>query len=124
MSNNIHVLYIDDDPANLDTVSRALSRQGYIVLVAKNGQEGIEIAERERPDIILLDILLPDMNGFEVCEHLRSLPRLKKIPILGISASAMDGDRRRSLAYGFDGFLAKPVSRVELVNSIERLSGK
>lgn len=124
MSHNIHILYIDDDPSNLDTVSRVLSRQGYIVLLAKNGQDGIKIAERERPDVILLDILLPDMNGFEVCEHLRSIPRLKKIPILGISASAMDGDRRRSLSYGFDGFLAKPASRFELINTIERLIGE
>ncbi len=122
MSRNIHVLYIDDDPANLQTVSRALNRQGYIMLTAKNGQEGIRIAEKERPDFILLDILLPDMNGFEVCEQLRSMPRLKRIPILGISASAMDGDRRRSLSSGFDGFLSKPIARLELVNTIERLT--
>ena len=122
MSNTTHVLYIDDDPANLDTVSRVLNRQGYIVLTARTGQRGIEIAERERPDIILLDILLPDMNGFEVCEQLRAIPRLKKIPILGISASVMDGDRRRSLASGFDGFLAKPIARLELINSVERIS--
>jgi CheY-like chemotaxis protein len=121
MPHNIHVLYIDDDPANLDTVTRALSRQGHIVLVAKTGQAGIEIAERERPDIILLDILLPDMNGFEVCEQLRSKPRLKKIPIRGISASTMDGERRRSLSTGFDGFLAKPIARLDLLNAIERL---
>jgi len=119
MSRRTHVLYIDDDPTNLDSVSRALTRQGYIVMVANTGEAGLEIAQRERPDVILLDILLPDMTGFDVCEQLRSMPRLKKIPIIGLSASAMDGDRRRSLSAGFDAFLAKPVVRLELINAID-----
>ncbi|MGB7339585.1 MAG: response regulator [Phototrophicaceae bacterium] len=119
MSNMKSVLYIDDDPSNLDAVSRVLARQGYRVLTAHTGQQGIEMAERERPDVILLDILLPDMNGFDVCEHINSMPRLKKIPIIGITASSMDGDRQRSLAAGFDAYLAKPLARIELINAIE-----
>lgn len=122
MSNSMRILYIDDDPANLNTVSRVLDRAGYIVLTAKTGQDGLDMAERERPDLILLDILLPDMSGFDVCEQIRSKPRLKKIPVLGISASVIDANRRRNLSSDFDAFLAKPISRVELLTALERLS--
>lgn len=120
MSKMTSVLYIDDDPANLDTVSRALSRKGYHVLTAHNGQQGIEIAEHERPDVILLDILLPDINGFDVCEHIKSMPRLKKIPIIAISASHIDRNRQHSLDSGFDAYLSKPIARADLLDAIEQ----
>ncbi|MEO1291002.1 MAG: response regulator [Chloroflexota bacterium] len=120
MADRIHILYIDDDPANQDSVSRALRRQGHIVYTARTGQEGISMAENDRPDLILLDILLPDMTGFDVCEHLRSQARFKRIPIIGISASAIDSDRRQSLSAGFDDYLAKPIPLFDLVNTIEQ----
>lgn len=120
MSHTLHVLYIDDDPQNLDTISRVLARQGYKVTTAKSGQEGLKVAEAHKPDIILLDILLPDMNGFDVCDEIRSRPQLKTTPVIALTASVMNGDRQLSLAAGFDGYLAKPIARLELFNAINR----
>ena len=119
MSSTIHVLYIDDDRQNLDTVSRLLTREGFLVSTANTGQDGIEMASQDEPDVVLLDILLPDMTGFDVCEALRATPHMKKRPIIALTASAMNGDRQQSLAAGFEGYLSKPISRVELFNTIQ-----
>lgn len=115
------ILYIDDDLANLDTIERALSRNGFTVLTANTGEEGILSAETEKPDLILLDILLPDMNGFEVCEKIRSKPHLKKIPIIALTASTIDNNRRAILATDFDGYLAKPPALTDLFATIQQL---
>lgn len=121
MSDSLRVLYIDDDHANLDSVSRALSRHGYTVFTASTGMKGLEVAEQHHPDIILLDILLPDMNGFDVCEQLRDTPRLKNIPVIALTASQIDKNRQASLSADFDGYLAKPPALNELVMMIAKL---
>lgn len=121
MGATIHVLYIDDDRKNLDSVSRTLTREGFLVSTANTGTQGIAVASAEEPDVVLLDILLPDINGFDVCEALRDLPFMKRRPIIALTASTMNGDRQQSLSAGFDGYLAKPISRIELFNTIRRL---
>lgn len=122
MSKVNRILYIDDDSNNRETVSRALTLQGHIVHAVRTGQEGIDSAEQERPDVILLDMILADMTGFDVCEYIRSNPRLKRIPIIGISASAINSNLQRSLNASFDAYLAKPIARLELANTIDRFA--
>ncbi|GAB5494541.1 MAG: response regulator [Phototrophicaceae bacterium] len=115
------ILYIDDDLTNLDSVARALSRNGFSVITANTGEEGLHFAETEKPDLILLDILLPDMNGFDICEQLRSKPRLKKIPIVALTASHIDNTRRAMLSADFDAYLAKPPALNDLFTTIQQL---
>ncbi|MGJ3239822.1 MAG: response regulator [Anaerolineae bacterium] len=122
MTSSISVLYIDDDASNLDTVLRVLTRHGYTVIIARTGTEGLAKALEEHPDVILLDIVLPDIDGFEVCQQIRTTPEIADTPIIGLSGNTMHGDRQRGLSAGFDAYLAKPIMRLELLNAIERLN--
>jgi two-component system cell cycle response regulator DivK len=92
----------------------------YTILQAPDGQSGIESAHEYKPDVILLDINLPDMHGYDVVTHLKEQAELKNIPVIALTANAMDGDRLNCLEAGCDGYLAKPVMRIELLNTIRR----
>src|SRR5689334_19027920 len=105
----IKILYVEDNPINAEIVRRTLTRSGYQILEAKNGANGIALALQEKPDLILLDINLPDINGVNVCARLKGYEGLSHIPIIALTANAMHGDHQRYLAAGFDDYISKPV---------------
>lgn len=120
------VLYVEDNPESVLLVRRVLEPCGYAVVEAADGFSAIQKAQQEMPDLILMDISIPGMDGFEVTTRLKSIPALKDIPIVALTASAvMEGDRERSLVAGCDGYLQKPVS-VDLLPAqiAEFLAGK
>lgn len=108
------VLYIEDNPDNLLLVQRALEARGYKVVWAANGLTGIEMAQLHKPDLILLDINLPDIDGYEVARRMRSDDQLRYIPIIAITANALKGDADKALAAGCDVYISKPVNIREL----------
>ena len=119
MGNNI--LYIEDNPDNMLLVQRALESRGYKLLKAMNGLDGVETAEKEDIDLILLDINLPDIDGYEVARRLRksSKAELAYIPIIAVTANALKGDAERALEAGCDVYMSKPVNIRELWARIE-----
>ncbi len=108
------ILVIDDDELVPLAVQRALKKFGYQVNVAANGREGIQSARRLRPDLIILDVIMPNMNGFQVCRELRADPLLNDVPILFLSARGEDDDRIEGLMAGGDDYMAKPFNMEEL----------
>lgn len=119
MGNN--VLYIEDNPDNMMLVQRALEARGYRLLKAVNGLSGVEVAEREAVDLILLDINLPDIDGYEVARRLRKSPKstLLHIPIIAITANALKGDAEKALEAGCDVYMSKPINIRELWARVE-----
>jgi CheY-like chemotaxis protein len=119
MSNNI--LYIEDNLDNMMLVKRALEARGYRLLQALNGLSGIEVAERENVDLILLDINLPDIDGYEVARRLRRSPKvaLTRTPIIAITANALKGDAEKALDAGCDVYMSKPINIRELWARVE-----
>jgi len=113
------ILYIEDNPLNMRLVRKILNSMGYDMIEAIDGISGMEIAENAHPDLILMDVNLPDMDGLEVTGKIKAIPHLRHIPIVALTANAMHGDRDRCLAAGCDGYIAKPVARQELRNVIE-----
>ena len=102
------ILVVDDDADNRRIIELTMLKAGYSVVLAVNGREGIEAAERERPDLILLDLSMPVLSGWEAMKLLKADERLKAIPVLAFTAHAMAGDERRVMEAGFDGYLSKP----------------
>ena len=119
MGNN--VLYIEDNPDNMMLVQRALEARGYRLLKAVNGLSGVEVAEREDVDLILLDINLPDIDGYEVARRLRTSGKssLLRIPIIAITANALKGDAEKALDAGCDVYMSKPINIRELWARVE-----
>lgn len=114
------ILYIEDNPHNMRLVRKMLKIGGYQVIEASDGESGIAMAADEHPELILLDINLPDIDGIEVCTRLRADDRTKYIPVIALTANAMHGDRERFLDSGMDGYLAKPITRNELLNTVRQ----
>ena len=116
-----NILYIEDNPDNMLLVQRALESRGYILLKAMNGIDGITAAEQNNIDLILLDINLPDIDGYEVARRLRksSKAELAYIPIIAVTANALKGDAERALDAGCDVYMSKPVNIRELWARIE-----
>ena len=119
MGNNI--LYVEDNPDNMMLVQRALEARGYRLLKAVNGLSGVEIAEREDVDLILLDINLPDIDGYEVARRIRrsSKGALLHTPIIAITANALKGDAEKALDAGCDVYMSKPINIRELWARVE-----
>lgn len=119
MGNN--VLYIEDNPDNMRLVQRALEARGYRLLQAVNGLSGVDLAEREEVDLILLDINLPDIDGYEVARRLRKSSKisLARIPIIAITANALKGDAEKALDAGCDVYMSKPINIRELWARVE-----
>lgn len=119
MNNNI--LYIEDNPDNMRLVQRALESRGYHLLQAKNGLDGVRVAETEQVDLILLDINLPDIDGYEVARRLRSSQKrqLNATPIIAVTANALKGDAERALEAGCDVYMSKPINIRELWARVE-----
>ncbi|HEX2621006.1 MAG TPA: response regulator [Phototrophicaceae bacterium] len=112
------IVYIEDNMLNMRLIRRMLSSEDYVVLEAATGLSGLQLIQENRPDLILMDMNLPDIDGTEVASRIKSDIKLAHIPIVALTANAMHGDRERILAAGCDGYIAKPVSRTELLNTI------
>jgi CheY-like chemotaxis protein len=117
------ILLVEDNEMNRDMLSRRLSRRGFEVLVAENGQSGIQLTASEKPDIVLMDMSLPVMDGWEAARRLKSDPETSGIPIIALTAHAMASDRERALEAGCDDYDSKPVDMTRLVDKIEHLLG-
>ena len=115
------ILYVEDNEDNIYMLRRRLERKGIEVIVAGDGEEGIAAALRERPDLILMDLSLPVIDGWEAARRLKSSPETRAIPIIALSAHAMTGDRERALAAGCDDYDTKPVDLRGLMAKIEAL---
>jgi CheY-like chemotaxis protein len=103
------ILYVEDNRDNRVLVRRVLEAEGYRVLEAEDGPTGIEIARNERPALILMDINLPEVDGFQVTVQLRALPELRDVPIIALTANVMKGDREKTLEAGCSGYIQKPI---------------
>jgi len=115
----IRILIIDDHVDNLELMSYLLKAFGYATLAASDGLEGLKLAGQEQPDLIICDIQLPGIDGFEVAKRVKSDAQLRAIPLVGITALAMVGDRDRVLQAGFDGYIPKPIAPETFVSDIE-----
>jgi len=117
------ILYIEDDAASRMLVRRILEARGYIVLEAQDGLSGLHIAQTEVPDLILMDINLPDLDGYAVTTKLKGMVELRNTPIIALTANVMEGDRERSLVAGCDGYIPKPIEAGKLVMQVEEFLG-
>jgi len=120
----MRILCVEDNDDNVFTLHRRLTRWGHTVLIARDGREGIAMARAERPDLIVMDMNLPKLDGWEATRTLKSSDETKHIPILALTAHAMVGDREKALAAGCDEFATKPVSFEEVRAKIEALVGR
>ena len=118
------ILVIEDDPATSRLVEYSLRHKGYQVISASNGLDGIRKARDEAPDLIILDVMLPGMDGFEICHRLRSEPDTAAIAILMFSAKAQEIDRDTGLKVGADDYLSKPADPSEITRRVENLLAK
>lgn len=103
------ILYIEDNLENRTLAQRILMASGYEVVVAASGAEGLALAARERPTLILVDINMPEIDGYTVTSQLREMPHLARVPIIALTANVMRGDREKTLAAGCDGYIQKPI---------------
>ena len=115
------ILLVEDNDANREMLSRRLKRRGYVVIDAADGQQAVETAQSARPDLILMDMSLPVMDGWEATRRIKDDPALKHIPIVGLTAHAMVGDREKALQAGCNEYATKPVDFERLVEIIHRL---
>lgn len=113
------VLVVEDDQDNREMVIKVLKHNGYRPIEAVDGQEALERAKAEHPDLILLDLYIPKMDGYEVTRRLKGDQDLQHIPIIALTAHAMKGDREEALEAGFDGYITKPIDVRELPQHIE-----
>jgi CheY-like chemotaxis protein len=120
----IRVLVVEDNFMNKVLVNELLTMHGYEVFEAGNGVEAVEMTESLVPDIVLMDINLPEMDGMEATHIIKSKEALKDIPILALTASAMKGDEEKFLKKGFDGYVPKPISLEVLIKELDRCLGK
>lgn len=115
------ILVADDEPENLELMEGILAPSGYTVRTAGGGREALKAVEQELPDLILLDLMMPTVSGFEVCEMLRADPRTAHLPIIIVTALAQLGAKERALALGADDYLTKPIQRAEVLARVEAM---
>lgn len=117
----IRLLYIEDNDNNAYMLSQRLKRRGYSVALAPDGRAGLDAVARERPDLIIMDLVLPELDGWEATRRLKADPDTRDIPVLALSSSAMPGDRERALEAGCDDYDIKPIDFDRVVAKIEGL---
>ena len=118
------VLVVEDNEMNRDMLSRRLQRRGYEVVVSVDGEDGVNKARSESPDIILMDMDLPVLDGWAATQMLKASPETKSIPVIALTAHAMAGDREKALDAGCDDYDTKPVEFARLILKIEKLIGE
>ncbi len=114
------VLVVEDNPINMRLFHAILDAHGYIVLQATNGMEGLRMAREHRPDLILMDLQLPDISGLEVTRQLKEDDALKAIPVIALTAFAKVGDEEKCRENGCDGYISKPISITDFLPTVER----
>jgi CheY-like chemotaxis protein len=117
------ILLVEDNEMNRDMLSRRLERRGYEVVIAVDGQQGVDLAQSSSPDLILMDMSLPVIDGWEATRQLKSMDRMKGVPIIALTAHAMSGDREKALEAGCNDYDTKPIELPRLLGKIEALLG-
>ena len=117
------LLLVEDNEMNRDMLSRRLERRGYEVVTAVDGEEGLRLARSEAPALILMDMSLPVLDGWEATRQLKATPATRGIPVIALTAHAMAGDREKAMAAGCDDFDTKPIEFARLLGKIEALLG-
>ena len=115
------ILLVEDNEMNRDMLSRRLQKKGYEVVVAVDGQAGVTMAQSAAPALILMDMSLPVLDGWEATRQLKATPATRSIPVIGLTAHAMSGDREKALEAGCDDFDTKPIELARLLEKIEAL---
>jgi len=125
MQSKTKILYIEDNEDNMILVKRILKSEDYDLIGARSGEQGLSIIECQNLDLILLDINLPDIDGYEVVRRLRGNMKLSlaSIPVIALTANAMNGDAQKALASGFDMYMTKPFNVQDLLDNIEKILG-
>jgi len=118
------ILLVEDNEMNRDMLSRRLQKHGYEVVIAVDGEEGVVKARTEAPALILMDMSLPGVDGWEATRRLKSAPQTQKIPVIALTAHAMTDDRDKAMAAGCDDFDTKPVELPRLLSKIQALLGR
>lgn len=114
------ILYVEDNPDNRTLVRRILVAEDYKLLEATNAHEALDLIKTTRPDLILMDINMPDMDGYTLTAKIKTMPGFERVPILALTANVMRGDREKTLEAGCDGYIQKPIDIEQLVKEIER----
>jgi CheY-like chemotaxis protein len=115
------ILLVEDNENNRYLARVLLEREGFVVTIAVNGKQALEAARRDKPDLVMMDIQLPEMDGYETAEHFKRDPALADIPLVGVSSFAMFGDRAKALKVGFAAYIEKPINTDTFAQEIERL---
>jgi two-component system cell cycle response regulator DivK len=118
------ILYVEDNFDNRMLVRRVLEAEGYRVIEAEDGAQGIERLQSQTPDLVLMDINLPEIDGYEVTKRFKQLPSMEKVPVIAMTANVMKGDREKTLAAGCDGYIPKPIDIDALPGQIAKFLGK
>jgi CheY-like chemotaxis protein len=118
------VLLVEDNEMNRDMLARRLTRRGFHVISAADGRQGVDLARSEKPDIILMDMSLPVLDGWEATRRVKSDDVTRNVPVIGLTAHAMSGDREKALEAGCDEYDTKPVELDRLIDMIEKLLGR
>lgn len=113
------ILVIEDNNANLELTEYLLKASGYATFAARDGEEGVRAARKEHPDLIICDLQMPVMDGYEVLRELKKDPLLRQIPVIAVTALSMPGDRSSVLALGFDDYVSKPIDPETFVGTVE-----
>lgn len=121
---NPKVLVADDEPNIVISLEYLLKREGYTVIVAKDGQEALDAIALEKPDLVLLDVMMPKKSGFEVCQAVRANEALQSMKILMLTAKGRDTDVTKGLALGADAYMTKPFSTRELIQKVAQMLGR
>ena len=118
------VLIIEDDPSFSRAISHIVEKEGYNVTNASNGMTGLRMVKEDKPDLLILDVMLPGIDGFEICSQLRNEPQTAKLPIIMLSAKGQETDKTTGLKVGADEYLTKPVDRAVLLERVTALLAK
>ncbi|HEX4862329.1 MAG TPA: response regulator [Rhizomicrobium sp.] len=118
------VLYVEDNEDNVYVLKTRLTRKGYTVLIACDGAEGVSMAVAEQPEVILMDLSLPVLDGWEATRRIKAAETTRHIPVIALTSHAMTGDKEKALAAGCDDFDTKPVELDRLIGKIQALAGK
>jgi two-component system cell cycle response regulator DivK len=120
VASGAQILVVEDNDKNMKLFREILAAKGYRTLEAKTGEAAVALAAEHSPDLVLMDIQLPDIDGIEALSRLRADVRTASLPVIALTAQAMEGDRERFLAVGFDGYVSKPVNIHDFIATVER----
>lgn len=118
-----HILIVDDSPKDIDTIRQILESQGYQTSEAADGEEGIQKAKELQPDLIIMDVVMPGINGFQATRKITKNPETQAIPVMFVSSKTMESDRAWGVMNGAKEYLGKPVSAEELLGAVKKLMG-